>query len=118
LFALAAFLWLPASAHCQLETAFGFELLCCHSDAPATHTPCTEGCCSVEQESYHFKTTHQASALPDLSLIPSPSPKVSVKPFSTDARLKAFTPESPHWLKTWQFAFRTAAPPRSPSFAS
>ena len=51
LFALAASLWLPASAHCQLETVPGFEFLRCSVDTGDAQQPAKDcsNCCSVEQ---------------------------------------------------------------------
>jgi hypothetical protein len=121
IFALAAFLWLPASAHCQLESVPGFEFLQCAADAPTSNgsTDCADSdCCAAEKAQY--KSAQLRVKLPLPELLPELpveftfAAKLTLETLSV-AGLVAARPELPH---CWQFLFRTAAPPRSPSFIS
>lgn len=118
-FALAAFLWLPVSAHCQLETVPGLEFLRCASDTQASRGHCNDaGCCSAEKSQY--KTDQARVTLPAPDLLP-----VSLTPISNvtsglpdEVSVGVLTAAPPQLLKTWQFASRTALPARAPSIAS
>jgi len=118
---LLAILYLPATGHCLLEQAGWFPSAgaCCEQTASATgsqDSSCTEGCCPIENADYFSPNKDRTSvmivAVPAyvmvlaLDILPRQSPPVS--------------PESspPELLKVWQFAYRTALPPRAPSFVS
>jgi hypothetical protein len=120
LFLLAAILWLPMSAHCQLERIPALKFLACGSDADSAgkDSDCSDmGCCPVEKSQY--RANQNRVAIPSLDLLPliveftdvatELPAKVSAATFG------AIPPELP---KCWQFVFRTASPPRAPSFAS
>jgi len=119
IFALAAFLWLPVSAHCQLESVPGLEFLRCASDRPNAQGHCNDsGCCSVEKSQYKAEQVRLTLPSPDLlpalaapivPLINTLPPEVSV------GVLTAAPPELP---TTWHFLSRTALPARAPSIAS
>src|ERR1700712_1591488 len=82
-FALAALLWLPLSAHCQLETVPGLEFIRCQVEAQSpddAKNNCNDcSCCSVEKSSFQSEHTRLTIALPDLlplsfvSLVPAAS---------------------------------------------
>jgi hypothetical protein len=120
-FTLAAFLCLPASAHCQLESVPGLEFLACQTPAPASNpdSHCGDsGCCAAEKSQY--KTEQLRVSLPSPDLLP-----VTFAPLLTPANslpdevsLGILTAAPPQLLKTWQFASRTALPVRAPSIAS
>jgi hypothetical protein len=121
-FALAAFLWLPVSAHCQLETVPGFEFLACLTESACHDNQSSDrgdtGCCSVEKSQY--KTEHLRLTLPTPNLLP-----MTFAPLLTPANslpdevcLGILTSAPPQLLKTWQFASRSALPVRAPSIAS
>jgi hypothetical protein len=122
LFALAAFLWLPAAAHCQLESIPGLEFLSCqagtsYSKNPDSHCGDT-GCCSVEESQY--KTEQLRVTLPSPDLLP-----MAFAPLLTPANSLPdevsqgiLTAAPPQLLKTWHFTSRTALPARAPSLAS
>ena len=118
-FALAAFLWLPVSAHCQLETVPGLEFLRCASDTQTAQGHCNDsGCCSAEKSQY--KTEQARATLPSPDLLPISSapllPLVNTLPAEVSVGILTAAP--PQLLKTWQFASRTALPVRAPSIAS
>ena len=72
-FALAAFLWLPVSAHCQLEALTGLELLACQADSSchgdSKSSSDNAGCCSVEKSQYQPAGQTRVS-LPPPNLLP------------------------------------------------
>lgn len=120
-FALAAFLWLPVSAHCQLESVPGLEFLRCVVDAqtPGDSTDCGDsGCCAVEKSPY--KSTQARVTIPSPDLLPLlPVALADITDILSDeVSAAAFAAVPPELPKCWQFAFRTASPPRAPSFAS
>lgn len=121
-FALAAFLWLPASAHCQLEIIPGFEFLACLTGSACHDSQSSDrsdkGCCSVEKSQY--KTEQLRVTLPSPDLLP-----ISLAPLLTPANslpakvcAGVLTAAPPQLLKTWHFASRTALPVRAPSITS
>ena len=120
-FALAAFLWLPASAHCQLESVPGLEFLRCAVDAqtPGRSTDCSDsGCCAVEK--LHYKSNQVRITIPSpdlLLLLPVALTDIADK-LSNEVSAIALAAIPPELPKCWQFVFRTASPPRAPSFAS
>lgn len=120
-FALAAFLWLPVSAHCQLETFPGLEFLRCevNTQAQGGNTDCGDsGCCAVEKAQYKSNQVPIAIPSPEwLPLLPVELTDVADL-VSDDCNAVAFSVDPPALPQCWQFVFRTAAPPRAPSFAS
>ena len=118
-FALAAFIWLPVSAHCQLETVPGLEFLRCASDAQNSNGHCTDtGCCSAEKSQYKAEQLRLTLPSPDLlpiSLVPLLTPANSLP---DEVSLGILTAAPPQLLKSWQFTSRTALPVRAPSIAS
>jgi hypothetical protein len=117
-FALAAFLWLPASAHCQFETIDGLEFLQCDPAAQSQGACDGNICCQVEKSQY--KTDQTSVSVPSPSLLPVLFTVLTVisdiQPDQITAGIShAFPPELP---QCWQFVFRTASTPRAPSFAS
>lgn len=119
IFALAAFLWLPASAHCQLETVPGFAFLRCSFSTQPSHSPCKDdGCCSVEKSQY--QTTQLRVVISVLDSFP-----IHFEPLLNEAHslpaevsLGILTAPPPPLLKTWHFASRAALPARAPSLVS
>lgn len=119
--ALLALLWLPMVSHCDLEHLPGLEFLACcdHADTgPHQDDDCqTDLCASVE--SGHYKTEERAITAP------APAPQATlvatllIPALENSVPTIAATPSVPAELRQrWQFAFRTAAPPRAPSFVS
>jgi hypothetical protein len=121
-FALAAFLWLPASAHCQLETLPGFEFLHCAVDAKSSgdaSNGCNDcGCCAVEKSQYRASHTCLNAPAPELLSIFSAPRLVSFQPLPAEVCVGVLTAAPPELLPSRHFLFRTALPVRAPSLAS
>jgi hypothetical protein len=120
-FALAAFLWLPVSTHCQLESFPGLEFLRCAVDTQAAGggTDCGDsGCCAVEKAQY--QSSHVRVTIPSPELLPLLPVELTdiTDILSDECSTVAFTVEPPELPEQWQFVFRTASPPRAPSFVS
>jgi len=119
-FVLAALLWLPVSAHCQLEAIPGFEFLRCSVSTADTHQSAKDcsDCCALEKSQY--KTEHFRLTIPTPDFLPvfsAPELPVSTA-LPVEVSLGILTAAPPQWLKTWQFVSRTALPIRAPSLAS
>jgi hypothetical protein len=123
-FALAAFLWLPASAHCELASIDGFTFLACSSDVNYSGKPCSDsnqcGCFAVEKSQYNSNSGQFRVVLPSPDLLPSSFIPVVVieKSLPAEVSIGVLTATPPQFLQTWQFASRTALPARAPSFVS
>ena len=111
-------LWSLASNHCQLETLPGLSFLAC-APATATESHCDDSeCAGVEEGGYKIEE-HQSllpAALVTVALAQIILPPKNAQIEAASALpLTVASPEFPH---CWQFVFRTASPPRAPSFAS
>ncbi len=120
-FTLVAFLWLPASAHCQLESVPGLEFLQCAVDAqtPGGSNDCSDsGCCAVEKSPY--QSGHIRATIPSPDLLPLLPVALtdSADKLSAEVSVAAFVVVPPELPRCWQFVFRTALPARAPSLAS
>ena len=121
-FALAAFLWLPASAHCQLESLPGLEFFQCAVDAQPVCDPSQDcgdcGCFALEKSQYHSAPLRLT--LPTPGLLPDCyTPTFSgANILPNEVSFGILTAAPPPRLKTWQFAARMALPIRAPSLAS
>ncbi len=114
-------LWSLAANHCQLEQLPGFQFLKCGEPAMTAAHPeadCqTDGCASVESSFYKMEDGKLATAAPLLAQIPlaliwsETIPPTVGNYFVSDSVPRELSP-------CWQFVFRTASPPRAPSFAS
>ncbi len=115
-------LWLPLTSHCLLEGAGLMPdiLRCSDTCAPnGKDQGCEdEACCLLESTAYKVDcerpaviTTVLGFSLPVVfhSVEPPAAPKNS---------LGFLTVASPELPVTWQFSYRTALPPRAPSFVS
>ena len=118
---LLALLYLPATGHCLLETA---GLLpsggdCCEQTSSpdgSSTIPCVYGCCPSEY-AVHFSPANDGVLL----LVAEVPVVVVVLPLEVLPQRSLVVPpeSSPPDLPTgWQFSFRTALPPRAPSFVS
>jgi hypothetical protein len=114
-----------ATNHCRLESLPGLEFLSCcqHQDAekaPAHHEKdcATDGCEAVESGLY--KMVDDATLAPILPvLLASTGWERLVAPLedSTPHFVPA-SPAPPELPRFWQFHYRTALPPRAPSFVA
>ncbi len=116
-----ALLWLPMTSHCNLEHLRGLEFLACcnHEDtAPHQDKDCeTDVCASVESGNY--KTEERAVTVPTQSLVATISALLlTAAPAIPSTSVIAISSVPAELPQRWQFAFRTAAPPRAPSFVS
>lgn len=114
-------LWVPLTMHCRLESLPGMEfLVCCpHEDAsPHQDSDCDDDVCAAI-ESASYKTENNRVVVPTPVLAPalllSIPLSLEVIPAANHIAFEASPPELP---ATWQFFFRTALPPRAPSFVS
>jgi hypothetical protein len=121
-FALAAFLWLPAAAHCQIEALTGQALFPCDSVQQAAGSPCSDcaggACCPVEKSQYQsgqLRVSLPAPVLFSVLMVAVLPADPATAPESASGVLTAAPPQL---LKTWHFLSRTALPVRAPSFVS
>jgi hypothetical protein len=119
---LLVVLWPLVTSHCDLERLPGLEFLAC-ADAPAAEphqdNNCeTDSCASVESGLY--KTEDGCPPVPAPSSAPSPLLTAALLETAQPAAASSLfsDPAPPELPKVWQFTFRTAAPPRAPSFVS
>lgn len=115
-FALAALLWLPAYAHCQLAALTGYELLQCAEAFPAAADPgedCAD-CHAIEQAK--FRTSNSR-----LLLLPDEAGAECVTQVQAPAAMALLpapwvvTAAPPDLAQRWQFLARTALPVRAPA---
>ena len=120
LFALVAFLWLPISVHCQLETVPGLEFLRCTSQSSDSHSPANDcnNCCAVEKSQYRTEDVRLASPTAQLQPLRfEPVAGVVAAP-PAEVSSRALTAAPPESFHIRHFLSRTALPARAPSIAS
>jgi hypothetical protein len=118
-FALAAFLWLPAAAHCQLETVPGLKFLHCAADGQNAKGTCDDcGCCAVEKSQYHSEQNHFTLSTPALLPALHPSLMLVENSLPTEVSVGVLTAAPPQLLQARHFISRTSLPVRAPSIAS
>ena len=119
-FVLTAFLWLPASAHCQLESIPGLEFLRCPVAAAETQHPAKDCCdgCAGEHSQYRADHVRLMAPAPELLPIFSAPTMAEVSALPNDISQGIRTAAPPQILQTRHFAARTALPARAPSIAS
>lgn len=119
---ILALLWVPLSAHCQLEAATGLAVLQCESGGGASADPvshCENFCCSWEGGHYFAPQTSVLSGRQLVLAALLPTPPISLAPRLPSDRLIGWvTAAPPDFLKPWQFSFRAALPARAPSVLS
>ncbi|HEU5122548.1 MAG TPA: hypothetical protein VFW05_00635 [Verrucomicrobiae bacterium] len=116
-----ALLWLPAAAHCQLETIPGLQFLACASDSSpsgneASHCDDTN-CCSVERSQYRSEVFDIAL----ITLAPSFSNLLladALKSLPVPIAGGVLTAAPPELLQPRHFISRAALPVRAPSLVS
>ena len=118
---LAAF-WLVALNHCRLEQIPGLSfLVCCAHDDAAPHqdNDCdTDGCAAVEGSFYKLEDAQASFSAPVLVLPVSLTLSLDELEAASADCSDFYACAPPELLVTWQFSYRTALPPRAPSFAS
>ena len=114
--------WPLATSHCSFEQLPGFDFLACGEEpAPESHqeNDCeTDSCASVESGFYKTEDSHPT--VPTPPLISSELLTTALSDANQFAAPSAihFDGAPPELSRLWQFSFRTALPPRAPSFVS
>ena len=117
---MLAVLWLPVTVHCRIEMVSGLTFLACAEKADA-HGPhqgqsCEGDPCS-ELESGFFKIEENSVVSLPSALVPGPTFSLCDLD-DTVPHSVLVCPSPPDLPRSWQFTFRTALPPRAPSFVS
>jgi hypothetical protein len=117
MFGLAlALLWVPVASHCSWESLVGGDFFKC---APASEKGDCSGdaddCASVESGGYKISNTRLQIPVPVFIVA-----ILSLPPLAEAASQQAApATAAPSGISSrWQFIFRTALPPRAPSFVS
>jgi hypothetical protein len=115
-------LWPLVVSHCDLEQLPGLQFLACGDGAPDTpqhDDDCeTDGCASLESGSYKAEDGRLAilaSPVVWSAFLTATSLETERAAAADRTILDSAPPELPN---VWQFASRTALPPRAPTFAS
>jgi hypothetical protein len=120
--ALVAF-WALVTNHCLLETMLQLDFLSCSTETRDSHhqsSDCRDdGCAAVESGSYKSEPNQISVERPSFAFETLLLALLSKLAASETAA--AFTgPDTapPELVPAWRFSFRTALPPRAPSFLS
>jgi hypothetical protein len=114
---ILAVLWVPVTSHCAWENFSDWQFFQCADDAsPASQeSDCNDDTClTVESASYKISETDALLAVPCFHLMAQvsiPEPICKDPSFPVTAALAEIS-------IGWQFSYRTALPPRAPSFVS
>lgn len=114
-------LWGLATSHCDLEQVPGFEFLACcqHPDtAPHQDKDCDEDGCAVVESGLYKMEAQAASAPMPLLVLSVLLPLWEATAPSVHPPVESLSSAPPELPRVWQFSFRTALPPRAPSFVS
>lgn len=108
-------LWVPVTSHCMLEDVRGLEFLKCAPVTPEGDNHCDADACSqLESPSYRISQADVDVAPPIFAVVSV----ILTAERPVDEGAIALIKNPPEFLSTWQFSFRTALPPRAPSFVS
>jgi hypothetical protein len=114
-------LWMPVTMHCALETVpgFGFLQCCCGEDEGQPQSgDCEEDVCGTVESGF-YKIEDNPSLAPGLAMMRVLATDWVAETLSDPPSLievpSAAPPELP---RIWQFSYRTARPPRAPSFVA
>jgi hypothetical protein len=116
---MLALLWATATSHCRLESGLGLAALTCcdHQEVSDQHeNDCHNNACDMV-ESGQYQSTLQRLTVPAPKLqlhfeSPAPAP-AALEPVAMLPHERSDTAFLP--LAPWQFVFRAALPPRTPS---
>jgi hypothetical protein len=113
-------LWVPATAHCQMQSVLEWELLSCctHEEAPSSTAPHQDDCSSdvcAAVESGLYKLRDEPCLLPVPPQVVELVPTAPVEDTLNVLRLSAGTPAPPEVSPSWIFTLRAAPAPRAPS---
>lgn len=117
-----ALVWLPAVSCCLIDASglLGKQDCCSkeHSHRPSVPGNCDQPCGALASASYLPQQSQLLVIAPlGAPLFDSTVPLIEIhRPTGVGRKLPATAP--PELAGHWQFSFRTASPPRAPSFAS
>jgi hypothetical protein len=108
-------LWVPITAHCNLEKISGLEFLHCPGETPESSNCEADGCQTVESGAYRIPDNSETVALPIFCVAAylMAEPVERVQPLLGPFRLPSSAP--PDLSRSWQFVSRAALPVRAPS---
>ena len=117
-----ALVWLPAASCCLIDAAGWLgKRDCCsadHSKPVSVPGSCDQPCAALASATFLPQQSHPVVFAPDcvlLFILNGSLPEIqSLAGLNRDLPTTA----PPELAGHWQFSFRTAAPPRAPSFAS
>ena len=109
-----ALAWVPITSHCEWENLPGLQLFQCATDTEQDSDCEGDGCFQVESASYKVSETETSVPVPPFTVLFQIS-LLEMWPTLQPLPVTAAPPEFPN---SWQFSFRTALPPRAPSFVS
>ena len=111
--------WMPAASLCLAECAGLIERGdCCPDESSDDADTAAYSCCLLASGSYKSDTHRPLVLAPDAIATARRVSLISVLPSSDGLASSPLTLSPPELRVTWQFFFRTALPPRAPSFAS
>ena len=109
-----AVLWVPVTSHCTWENVVASQFFKC-APADSEKGDCAgDGCAQLEGGAYKVADPQVTLSLPLLTIL---FPVLVMEPVVSGASVLATAPP-PEIPAGWQFSFRTALPPRVPSFVS
>jgi len=115
-------LWLGATNHCRLEDIPALKFLVCNpqnESGPHQDNDCEkDSCAAVEKAQYKTEKAQLKVSAPTLLLAAMFLPPVQEHADCSPSACERFPALAPELPGTWQFSYRTAAPPRAPSFLS
>ena len=111
---ILAVLWVPITSHCAWENVPGLQLFQCATDTEQDSDCNGDACVQVESASYKVSETQTSVPAPPLMVL-FQFALLEMLPAQQPLPVTAAPPEIP---SGWQFSFRTALPPRAPSFVS
>ena len=109
-----AVLWVPVTSHCAWENVSGLQFFKCATDTPENSDCDGDGCAQLEKATYKTSDPQVTPSLPLLTLL---FRVLVIEPAVSEESVLATAPP-PEIPAGWQFSFRTALPPRAPSFVS
>lgn len=117
---MLAVLWTPITSHCLLEQVPGLGFLACASDCASTGDSDNDAdaCQSVESASYKIEDSQPLVSDFTFAVALLKPILAFDRPPQKDPSLASRTDTPSDIPSAWQFAFRTALPPRAPSLAS
>src|SRR6185295_6551715 len=107
-------LWVPITVHCTLESVPGLEFLKCATDADQGKDCEGDSCTQLESATYKISDTHADFLPPAFASLFA----FLIFELPVDEQPTTVIETLPEISSSWQFSYRTALPPRAPSFVS